>query len=88
MTNAYPYVLMVSASVPARTLQEFVALAKREPEKMNSGTTGGVAANHLMSELFTAKAGLKMTHVPYRGTASWPRPGRRRTPSGSSTSKS
>lgn len=85
MTNAYPYVLMVNASVPARMLQEFVALAKREPDK---STTGAGAANHLMSELFSPKAGLKMTHIPYRGTASWPRPGRRRTPSGSSTSKS
>jgi len=36
---------------------------------MNYGTTGVGAANHLMAELFSAKAGLKMTHIPYRGTA-------------------
>ena len=69
MTNSYPYVLVVNASLPAGTLREFVALAKREPDKMNYGTTGVGAANHLMSELFCAKAGLKMTHIPYRGTA-------------------
>src|SRR5678816_909949 len=42
---------------------------KSKPDSMNYGTTGVGAANHLMSELFCAKAGLKMTHIPYRGTA-------------------
>ncbi|MEI7873452.1 MAG: tripartite tricarboxylate transporter substrate binding protein [Alphaproteobacteria bacterium] len=69
MTNSYPYVLVVNPTLPAKTLQEFVALGKREPGKMNYGTTGVGAANHLVSELFCAKAGLKMTHIPYRGTA-------------------
>ncbi|MDP1750018.1 MAG: tripartite tricarboxylate transporter substrate binding protein [Reyranella sp.] len=69
MTNSYPYVLVVNPTLPAKTLQEFVALGKSEPGKMNYGTTGVGAANHLVSELFCAKAGLKMTHIPYRGTA-------------------
>ena len=69
MTNSYPYVLVVNPNLPAKTLQEFVALGKREPGKMNYGTTGVGAANHLVSELFCAKAGVKMTHIPYRGTA-------------------
>lgn len=69
MTNSYPYVLVVNANLPAKSLQEFVALGKREPGTMNYGTTGVGAANHLVSELFCAKAGLKMTHIPYRGTA-------------------
>ena len=69
MTTAYPYILVVNAELPAKSLQEFVALAKSKPDAMNYGTTGVGAANHLMSELFNAKAGLKMTHIPYRGTA-------------------
>jgi tripartite-type tricarboxylate transporter receptor subunit TctC len=69
MTTAYPYVLVVNAELPARTLQEFVALARSKPDALNYGSTGVGAANHLVAELFNSKAGLKMTHVPYRGTA-------------------
>jgi tripartite-type tricarboxylate transporter receptor subunit TctC len=69
MTTAYPYILVVNSELPTKTLQEFVALAKSKPGAMNYGTTGVGAANHLVAELFNSKAGLKMTHVPYRGTA-------------------
>ena len=69
MTTAYPYILVVNAESPAKTLQEFVALAKSKPGGLNYGSTGVGAANHLVAELFASKAGLKMTHVPYRGTA-------------------
>lgn len=69
MTNSYPYVLVVNGKLPVNTLQEFIALGKSKPGSMNYGTTGVGAANHLMSELFCAKTGVKMTHIPYRGTA-------------------
>jgi tripartite-type tricarboxylate transporter receptor subunit TctC len=69
MTTGYPYILVVNSESPARTLQEFVALARGKPGTMNYGSTGVGAANHLVAELFDSKAGLKMTHVPYRGTA-------------------
>ena len=69
MTTAYPYILVVNAELPAKSLQEFVALAKSKPGTMNYGSTGVGAANHLVAELFNSKAGLKMTHIPYRGTA-------------------
>ncbi len=69
MTTAYPYILVVNSDLPAKTLQEFVALAKSKPDAMNYGSTGVGAANHLVAELFDSKAGIKMTHVPYRGTA-------------------
>ncbi len=69
MTTAYPYILVVNSESPAKSLQEFVALAKSKPGAMNYGSTGVGAANHLVAELFNSKAGLKMTHVPYRGTA-------------------
>jgi len=69
MTTAYPYILAVNAKLPVKSLQEFVALAKSQPGALNYGTTGIGAANHLVTELFNGKAGLKMTHIPYRGTA-------------------
>ena len=69
MTTAYPYILVVNADLPVKTLAEFVALAKAKPGTMNYGSTGVGAANHLVAELFNSKAGLKMTHIPYRGTA-------------------
>ncbi|SKA35825.1 Tripartite-type tricarboxylate transporter, receptor component TctC [Enhydrobacter aerosaccus] len=69
MTTSYPYILVVNADLPAKTLQEFVALARSKPGTMNYGSTGVGAANHLVAELFNSKAGLKMTHIPYRGTA-------------------
>jgi tripartite-type tricarboxylate transporter receptor subunit TctC len=69
MTTAYPYILVVNARRPVTSLQELVALVKSKPGSMNYGTTGIGAANHLVTELFSSKAGLKMTHIPYRGTA-------------------
>jgi tripartite-type tricarboxylate transporter receptor subunit TctC len=69
MTTAYPYILVVNAKLPAKSLQDFVAMVKAKPGEFNYGTTGVGAANHLVTELFSSKAGLKMTHVPYRGTA-------------------
>jgi tripartite-type tricarboxylate transporter receptor subunit TctC len=69
MTNSYPYVLVVNPRLGVTTLKDFVALAKAQAGALNYGTTGVGAANHLMSELFCAKAGVKMTHIPYRGTA-------------------
>jgi tripartite-type tricarboxylate transporter receptor subunit TctC len=69
MTNSYPYVLVINSKTPAKDLKEFVALAKEKAGGFNYGTTGVGAANHLMAELFCDKAGVKMTHIPYRGTA-------------------
>jgi tripartite-type tricarboxylate transporter receptor subunit TctC len=69
MTTAYPYILVINSKLPAKTLQEFIALAKSKPGEFNFGTTGIGAANHLVAELFNSRAGLTMTHIPYRGTA-------------------
>lgn len=69
MTNSYPYVLVVNGKLPVNSLKEFIELAKSKPGSMNYGTTGVGAANHLTSELFCSKTGVKMTHIPYRGTA-------------------
>ena len=69
MTTAYPYIMVVSPALGVKTVQEFVALAQSKPGQLNYGTTGVGAANHLVTELFDSKAGIKMTHIPYRGTA-------------------
>jgi tripartite-type tricarboxylate transporter receptor subunit TctC len=62
-------VLVANGKLPVANLKEFIDLGKSKPGSMNYGTTGVGAANHLMSELFCAKTGVKMTHIPYRGTA-------------------
>jgi tripartite-type tricarboxylate transporter receptor subunit TctC len=69
MTTAYPYIMVVKPVLGVKTLAEFVALAKSKPGKLNYGTTGVGAANHLVTALFDSKAGIRMTHIPYRGTA-------------------
>ncbi|MBV9561493.1 MAG: tripartite tricarboxylate transporter substrate binding protein [Bradyrhizobium sp.] len=69
MTSAYPYIMVVNASLGVKTLQEFVALAKSRPRGLNYGTTGVGGANHLITELFDQKAGIELTHIPYRGTS-------------------
>ena len=69
MTTAYPYIMVVSPALGVKTVNEFVALAKSRPGQLNYGTTGVGAANHLVTELFDRRAGIEMTHIPYRGTA-------------------
>ena len=69
LTSMYPYIMVVNRSLGVKTVQEFVALAKSKPGALNYGTTGVGAANHLITELFNLKAGIKMTHIPYRGTS-------------------
>jgi tripartite-type tricarboxylate transporter receptor subunit TctC len=69
MTTAYPYIMVVSPALGVKTVKEFVALARSKPGQLNYGTTGVGAANHLVTELFDHKAGIEMTHIPYRGTA-------------------
>jgi tripartite-type tricarboxylate transporter receptor subunit TctC len=69
MTTAYPYIMVVSPALGVKTVKEFVALARSKPGQLNYGTTGVGAANHLVTELFDRKAGIEMTHIPYRGTA-------------------
>jgi tripartite-type tricarboxylate transporter receptor subunit TctC len=69
LTTTYPYVMVVNPALGVKTLQEFVALARSKPGALNYGTTGVGAANHLVAELFNSNAGIRMTHIPYRGTA-------------------
>lgn len=63
-----PNVMSVNQSVPANTLQQFVALLKKEPEKYSFASNGQGTSNHLAAELFKTTAGVSMVHVPYRGS--------------------
>jgi tripartite-type tricarboxylate transporter receptor subunit TctC len=60
-------VMVTNMSVPAKTLAEFIALAKSRPEGMNFGSGGNGTSNHLAGELFNLEAGVKLVHVPYKG---------------------
>lgn len=62
-------ILLSSPKLPARNLQEFIALAKKEPGKYNFASIGIGSAPHLGAELFLSVADLKLTHVPYRGSS-------------------
>src|SRR5262247_1819707 len=64
-----PLLFAVNAKVPARTLGEFVALAKAEPGRLNYGTSGASTQAHLLLEMWSARAGIRMQHIPYRGGA-------------------
>lgn len=62
-------VFVVNPNVPAKTLAEFIALAKQKPGKLNFASAGKGNTSHLSGELFKARAGIDITHVPYRGNA-------------------
>ena len=62
-----PNVLTAHPSVPARTLKEFIALAKANPGKFNYGSSGIGASQHMTAELFAMLTGVKIEHIPYKG---------------------
>ncbi|MBI2726329.1 MAG: tripartite tricarboxylate transporter substrate binding protein [Polaromonas sp.] len=61
-----PFVLVVNANSPAKTYQEFIALAKRSPGKLNYGTSGVGNPLHISMELLQRRTGISMAHVPYK----------------------
>lgn len=63
------HALVVRTDLPAASVQELVALAKKDPGKLNYGSTGAGSASHLAMELFKAKTGTDMVHVAFRGAA-------------------
>src|SRR5437667_5871268 len=63
------YVLMASASVPAKTAAEFVAYAKANPGKLNYASAGHGSSSHLAMAYFASLAGLDMVHIPFKSTA-------------------
>jgi tripartite-type tricarboxylate transporter receptor subunit TctC len=69
LVASVPNVLMVHPSVPAKTVQELIALAKQQPGQLNFGSSGNGSTNHLAGELFKTMAGIDIVHVPYKGAA-------------------
>jgi tripartite-type tricarboxylate transporter receptor subunit TctC len=67
LVGATPYVIAVNPSVSARTLAEFVALAKSKPGRINYGSSGAGGISHLSTELFKRQATIDLTHIPYKG---------------------
>ncbi|HKA44524.1 MAG TPA: tripartite tricarboxylate transporter substrate binding protein [Burkholderiales bacterium] len=64
-----PNIMEVHPSVPARTVKEFIALAKQKPGQMNYASSGSGTSIHMSAELFQMMTGTKMLHVPYKGSA-------------------
>jgi tripartite-type tricarboxylate transporter receptor subunit TctC len=64
-----PYVLLVHPKVPAKNVQEFIALAKAQPDQIHYASSGNGSAQHLMGGLFAAMTGAPLKHVPYRGSS-------------------
>jgi tripartite-type tricarboxylate transporter receptor subunit TctC len=64
-----PNVMEVHPSVPAKTVAEFIAYVKANPDKVNVASSGNGTSIHLSGELFKMMTGLKMTHIPYKGSA-------------------
>jgi tripartite-type tricarboxylate transporter receptor subunit TctC len=67
--GAFEHAFVVRKDLPAKDIKELVALAKADPGKLNYGSTGVGSGSHLAMELFMARTGIKMTHVPFRGAA-------------------
>jgi tripartite-type tricarboxylate transporter receptor subunit TctC len=64
-----PNFLMINGAVPAKTLAEFIAWAKEQPQGIEAANSGLGSAGHLAAQLFAKRTGIKITHVPYKGTA-------------------
>jgi tripartite-type tricarboxylate transporter receptor subunit TctC len=66
--SKFPNVLLVRQDFPAKTVEEFIAYVKANPDKVTYASQGPGTTSHLTSELFAKATGTKMLHVPYRGT--------------------
>ncbi|MCC2677264.1 MAG: hypothetical protein K0R58_4211, partial [Ramlibacter sp.] len=62
-------VLVIHPSVPAKSVAELVAFARQRPGELNYGSSGTGATGHFAAEMFALQAGIRMTHVPYKGNA-------------------
>ena len=63
-----PLIIVTNPSLPAKTLNEFIAIAKAKPNEINYASSGQGSIIHAATELFNQRAGVKMTHVPYKGS--------------------
>ena len=63
-----PYVMVVNSTLPVKTLQEFIAYAKARPDQIFFASSGNGSSQHLVGALFQSMAGVKLSHVPYKGS--------------------
>jgi tripartite-type tricarboxylate transporter receptor subunit TctC len=63
-----PYVLVVDPSLPVKSVQELIALAKAKPGKMNYASAGNGSTHHFCGELLKSMAGIDLVHIPYKGS--------------------
>lgn len=68
LTHTTANVLVVHPSVPAKNIQELIALAKAKPGTLTFGSSGNGTSSHLSAELFKSMAGIDIRHIPYKGT--------------------
>jgi len=69
LTGDVPLVLVVTPSLPVKTVKELIALAKRRPGEITSASSGAGSTGHVAAETFSHRAGIKMLHVQYKGAA-------------------
>jgi tripartite-type tricarboxylate transporter receptor subunit TctC len=69
MVAATPYLVVVQPSLPVKTLQDLVALAKAKPGQLNYGSTGNGGTSNLMGEMLKTMAKIDIVHIPYKGLA-------------------
>jgi tripartite-type tricarboxylate transporter receptor subunit TctC len=69
LVASIPFAMIVHPSVPAKTVDEFVALARAKPGTLNYSSAGSGTSNHLAGELLKSMAGIDIVHVPYKGSA-------------------
>jgi tripartite-type tricarboxylate transporter receptor subunit TctC len=69
LTSAAPYVLLVNAQSPIKTVKELIAAAKAQPDKFFYGSGGNGTGIHMAGALFNLEAGTNITHVPFKGAA-------------------
>jgi tripartite-type tricarboxylate transporter receptor subunit TctC len=65
----YPFLLVASASLQAKTLPDLLAMAKEKPGEITYASPGNATSQHLFTELLQIKTGIKLRHIPYNGTA-------------------
>jgi tripartite-type tricarboxylate transporter receptor subunit TctC len=64
-----PLMVAVRSDAPYKTLAELIEFAKKNPDKINFATVGQGSAHHMLAELLMKEAGIKMTHIPYKGAS-------------------
>jgi tripartite-type tricarboxylate transporter receptor subunit TctC len=69
LVASIPFAMIVHPSVPAKTVGEFVALARSKPGSLNYSSAGNGTSNHLAGELLKSMAGIDIVHIPYKGSA-------------------